>query len=158
MSTPTGTARSTPVGNMLDDGYQSLITFEADPDISIWEKTTKPPGVDGGDPIPISTMHNVTLRTFAPRGLRTMTGGGMTVAYDPRCLPQIIALINVETTITQHFPDGTGWAYYGFLQTFEPGDLQEGEQPEATCVIGVTNVDPATGEEEDPNYDTTPGT
>ena len=158
MSAPTPVVRQTPVGEKLKDGYQSLIAFAADPDISIWEKTVQPPGLDGGDPVDNTTMHNTSLRTSAPRGLKTMTNSQMTVAYDPQCLLQLLALINVETTITVAFPDGSAWSFYGFLQSFEPAENEEGTQPEATCVIVPTNTDPTTGEEEEPIYTAELGT
>lgn len=150
MTAPSPTTRVTPAGRMLEDGYQSLITFAADPDVAFWEKTVQPPGVDGGEKIDVTTMHNVNLRTYAPRNLAEMTDSQFTAAYDPRVLPQILALRNVPTTITIQFPNGDSWAYYGFLQKFEPGELTEGEQPEATVTISPTNRDPLTGEEEDP--------
>jgi hypothetical protein len=53
------------------------------------------------------------------------------------------ALINNETTITVHFPDGSTLAFYGYLKTFEPQEMTEGEQPEAECEFVVTNWDPA---------------
>lgn len=154
MSAPTHTTRVEPTGSRLDDGYRTLITFAVDPDIKIWEKTVTPPGFDGGDPINTTTMHNDDLRTFSPRALSTMTGSKMTVAYDPAAYPQIQAIINVATTVTVAFPNGTKLSFYGFLQTFETGDMAEGAQPEATCVIGVTNQDPSSGAEENPVYGT----
>lgn len=152
------TARSTPVGVRLDDGFSTLIAFAADPDISLWEKTVKPPGLDGGEAVQTSTMHNVTYRTTAPRQLKTLTPCTMTVAYDPQVYDQIISLINVETTITCHFADGSTLDFYGFLQNFEPGECAEGAQPEATCTITPTNVVPGTSTEASFNYKTASGT
>lgn len=158
MAAPTPTTRSTPVGIKLDDGFSSKITFAADPDISFWEKTLQPPGVDGGDAVETTTMHNVTYRTMGPRQLKTLTNSSSVVAYDPAVLTQIIALINVRTTITVTFPDGSTWAYYGFLKSFEPSDLQEGEQPEATVEIVPTNFDPTNKVEAGPALASVAGT
>lgn len=146
------TARSTPVGVRLDDGFSTKIAFEANPDVSIWEKTVKPPGMDGGEAVPTSTMFNTSYRTFAPRTLKTLTPVSMTVAYDPRCYDQLLALINVKTSITVHFPDGSTLGFYGFLQNFEPNECAEGAQPEATCTITPTNTHPTTGAEVAADY------
>ena len=140
-------SRSTPAGKLLKDGYQTLIAMSLDADISFWEKTVQPPGLDGGDEIDITTMHNDTLRTRAPRSLATMTNMQSTVAYDPRLFDQILAVLNVEQTFTVIFPNGDKLSFYGFLKNFEPQEVSEGEQPEANITIVPTNRDPDTGAE-----------
>lgn len=149
-------ARLTPVGRKLDDGHPTKIAFAADPDVSFWEKSVTAPGVDGGDAIDTTTMHNVVMRTMASRALKTLTSLELTVAYDPQVYDQIIALTNVEGLITVHFPDSSTLDFYGFLQNFEPDELVEGEQPEATVTITPTNVNPSDGSEALPNYTPAP--
>lgn len=154
----TTTVRSAPVGVKLGDGYQTLIAFDADPDVSFWEKTVQPPGADGGPPVDITTMHNVTYEQQASQALKKMTDGTMKVAYDPLVLDQIIALVNVEGPITCKFPNDDTWDYYGFLQKFIPDPLVRGQQPEATITVCCTCTDPDTGAEVGPNYKTSSGT
>lgn len=138
------TTRQTPVGAFLEDGYQSLITFAADPDVSLWEKSVTPGGIDGGDKIPTTTQHNSAWRTYAARQLKEMTDGGITCAYDVQVYTQIIALVNVETLITVTFPDGSTMDAYGYLKSFVPGALEEGSPPEAEVVVVFTNRHPTT--------------
>lgn len=152
------TARQTPVGIKMGDGYQSLIAFASDPDISFWEKAVKPPGIDGGEAVENTTMHNTAWRTMSPRALKTLTPATVRAAYDPVVLDQIYALINVEGLITVHFPNNDTLDFYGYLQKFEPGDLVEGTQPEATITIVPTNTNPSTGAEVAPNYISATGT
>lgn len=152
------TTRSTPVGTKIDDGFSTLIAFAADPDVSFWEKTVKPPGIDGGDAIETTTMHNTTWRTMAARQLKTMTNITGTCAYDPVVYDQIVALCNVEGEFTVHFPNGDTLDVYGYLKSFEPQDNEEGSQPEANFEIVCTNVNPTTGAEVAPNYITAAGT
>lgn len=140
----TTTTRSTPVGVPLDDGYSTKIALANDPDISFWEKTVKPPGLDGGDAIDTTTMHNSTYRTFASRALSTMTDITITAAWDPQCYDSVLAQINVEQSITVHFPNGDRLDLYGFLRTFEPQDHVEGTHPEVNLTITPTNQDPTT--------------
>ncbi len=154
----TPTARQTPSGIHLEDGHGTLVTFAADPDVSLWEKNVTPPGVDGGDAIEQTTMHNTTWRPMAPRQLKTLTEFEMTCAYDPGVITQLVSLINVETTVTVTFNDGTTWAFYGFLKSFEPEELSEGEQPTASCTVVPTNRDPTTGAESGPVIASVPGT
>ena len=145
-----------PDGIHLDDGYQTLISFAVNPQASFWEKSVKPPGMDGGDPIDTTTMHNQTWRTMAPRQLVSMTELNLTVAYDPvlydaaTVAGSALNLLNQKTTVNVTFPDGSVLAFYGFMRSFDPTPLEEGAQPEATMVVVVTNQDPSTGEEEDP--------
>jgi len=106
--------------------------------------------LDGGDAIETSTMHNSTYRTFLARSLITLGETSITVAYDPDVYDEIIGIINVNTSISVHFPDGSTLTFYGYLRTFEPGDNTEGEQPEATITVQPTNYDPANNLEAGP--------
>lgn len=155
---PTPTTRQTPGGIHLEDGHSTKITIAADPDVSLWEKTVTPPGVDGGDAIEQTTMHNTTWRPMAPRQLKTLTEVSFTAAYDPDAYNQLVTLINRETTITIRFPDGSTLAFYGFLKSFEPNEMSEGEQPDANCTITPTNADPTTGAESGPVLTSVAGT
>jgi hypothetical protein len=154
MTAPTPTTRGTPTGTMLENGYQSLITFEDNATIGLYEKTTTPAGLEGGDKIDITTMHNTDYKTYAAQALSEMSDGQMTVGYDPSQLTAINTLINEAQVITQTFSDGSSWCYYGYLKSFTPAQLANGTHPEATCVIVTTNRDPdATGvAEEAPVY------
>lgn len=150
MAAPATTARVTPAGIKLDDGYSTQLAFSLDDNISFWEKTVQPPGVDGGDPIPTSTMHNTTYRTFAPSALISLTPCNTTAAYDPEVYNQIIAITNRRGSVTVHFPDGSTLDFYGYLRTFEPQDHAEGDPPEANIEIQPTNWDPTNNVEAAP--------
>lgn len=147
---PTTTPRVTPTGIKIDDGHSTKIAFSRNPDINFWEKTVTPPGIDGGDAIDTTTMHNVTWRTFSPRKLKTLTEMKTEVQYDPIAYDELRDLINVEDSITVTFPDGSTLSFFGYLKSFEPGELSEGEPPMATITIQPTNQDPTTGAEAAP--------
>ena len=142
MAAPEPTTRGTPGGIKLPDGFSTKITLSSDTDISFWEKEVTPPGLDGGEPVEQTTMHNDTLRTFRPRSLSTMTECSCSAAYDPDAYDEILAIINTNLTITVTFSDGSTLAFFGYLRTFTPGALVEGEQPLADIVIQPTNYDP----------------
>jgi hypothetical protein len=155
---PAAGVRVTPAGLKLEDGFSTKITVALDTDISFWEKSVKPCGFDGGDAIETTTMHNVKLRTMAPRQLKTLTQMTCTAAYDPDVFNQIYEIINRKTTITVRFPDGSTLAFFGYVKSFEPNDMSEGNFPEATVTIVPTNVDPTTGAEADPVLTSVAGT
>lgn len=141
MAAPTPTVRVTPGGIMLKDGYRTLITFSRDTDVSLWEKKVTPFGLDGRESIDQTTMWNNDYVTKAPRSLVDTTDGSMTCSYDPAVYTQLVAMLNVEQTITYTVSDGTTVAVYGYLQKFEPQEMEEGTQPEAKVTIVHTNWD-----------------
>ena len=158
MAAPTPVARGTPAGLKLKDGQFTKLTFNDLPTLSVWEKAVKPPGIDGGDPIPQTTHHNVYWRTTAPRALRTLTQSTIKVAYDPNMVNQLESQVNREQGLTVTFPDGSTLAFFGFLKSVEFDDLVEGEQPEATIQIEPTNWDPVNDVEAGPVLTSVAGT
>jgi len=141
MAAPTPTARVTPTGIKLKDGYPVKITFSLDTNIEIWEKSVQPPGIVIGDKIDQTTQHNEDYETFAPPALKSLTDGGGTCAYDPAVLASMEAIIGLEQTITYTFPDGTTWAIYGYVAEWTPDALERGSQPEANFKVVFTNWD-----------------
>lgn len=158
MTAPVAGSRTTPGGIPLRDGHPTKIAFAADPDVSFWEKTVKPPALDGGDPIDLTTMHNTTYRTNGPRALLTLGEVSVTAEYDPNVYNNIIALINVETTVTILFADGSTLAFFGFLRTFDPQEISEGNPPLASISITPTNWDPVAHVEAGPVLTSAAGT
>jgi len=149
MTAPTATNRVAPVGTHLKDGYQSLVTFAADPNVSLWEtEIGSPDGDDGGDPVDLTTMHNTTRMTKGARGLIDTENGSMTCGYATTARAQCRALINVETVITVTFADGTQTADYGYMKSFKPTGLTNGEMPLADVEFVFTGRDTSGNEEE----------
>jgi hypothetical protein len=146
----TTTARGTPEGEYLRDGFRTLIAFEDDPTVSFWEQTVQPPGIDGGDKIDITTMHNDDWRTFAARSLKTLTEISGTCLYDPGVYESILDLINKNGWITVHFPDESTLDFVGYLKDFIPAALVEGTPPTANYTIVPTNE--LNGSEVEPEY------
>ena len=131
MAAPSTTARVTPSGVKLTDGYRSTMAFARAPNIGFWEMTVKPPGMDGGDKIDTTTMLNDQWRTSDARALVTLTDSTIRVAYDPNMYNDIREkLLNQPGSVTVHFPDGSTLDFYGFLGKFEPSELKEGEMPQ----------------------------
>lgn len=146
------TERSAPGGTMLKDGYQTLVAFSLDADISFWEKSVTPPGLDMGELIDQTTMHNTEVMTFAERALFRVTDTQLRAAWDPILYNQLLAIRGQVGTITVHFSDGSTLDFFGTLKSAQPAEMGEGAQPEISIVLGSTNVDPADGSETVPNY------
>jgi hypothetical protein len=141
MGAPATTAITTPAGIKLCDGFASLVMFAADTDISLWVKSVTPPSVDGGDSIDITDMHNTTFRTMCARSLLTLGELSFTAAFDPDAYDETITIINLNDSITVHFPDLSTLDFWGFLRMFEPQEMSEGDQPVANCTVTATNFD-----------------
>jgi len=122
----------------LEDGFSTTISIGGS-GVTFWEVSVTPPGIDGGEPIDQTTMHNATFMTFAPQSLFTLTAASAEGAYDPAIYPAILSVINVESLITVNFPDTSTYAFWGFMKSFAPGALTKGAQPRATFTIAITN-------------------
>ena len=160
MAAPTpASAVGTPAGIKLDNGHAMRIVFARNTTFSLWEKSVKPPTLDGGDPIDTTTMRNVLWRTKGPRALIDTGEMALTCAYDPNSYNQARELLNQRDTITVFFPDGSTLAFYGYLSKFEPNDNPgDGEQPEASVTIIPTNFDHVNKVEAGPVLTTVAGT
>lgn len=158
MAAPSPTVRVSPSGIKLRDGFSSLVTFATDADISLWEMEVTPPGVDGGPAIPQTTMHNDDFETFAAQQLKTMTESGFKFAYDPAVYDELFALVNVPTTITKQYNDGSTLAFYGYLRQVQFDPLVKGTQPTGTATIQPTNYDHVNNVEAGPVMTSVSGT
>lgn len=140
MAAPSPTVRQTPVGLKLRDGFRSLVTFAADPDLSLWEMESTPGGYDNGEKINTTTFWE-DVRTFAPRAQNEVTDGAIVAAYDPAVETQLQALVGREDTITHTLRDGSTVAAYGYLKSAVKSSHQDGQMPTIQCVIVYTNWD-----------------
>lgn len=148
MAAPTPTARGTPAGIPLREGFHAKITLAANTTISFWEKTVDPPGLDGGPPIDQTTQFNTLYRTKWPRTLIDVNAINIPdAAYDPNLYTQVLTIINTNTVITVSFQDGSTLAFYGYLQSFNPNPQREGEQPSCSLVFVPTNMDSSYAEQ-----------
>lgn len=158
MAAPSPTVRVAPTGIKLRDGFSSLVTFATDSNINLWEMEVTPPGVDGGPAIPQTTMHNTAWETFAAQALKTLTESSFKFAYDPAAYDEINALVNVATTITKQFKDGSTLAFYGYLRQVQFDPLVKGSQPTGTATVQPTNYDHVNNVEAGPVMTSVAGT
>ena len=121
------------------DGQGAAISFAADTDVLFYEKSVTPPSIEGGGEINITNHANAGYRTKAAKTLKEMGPTSLTVQYDPAVLPEIAALVNVNTVITLTFPDDQTWTFPGFMNSFVPGPLVDGEEPTAEITIVASN-------------------
>lgn len=144
MADPVATGRNNPFdagGRPIPNGYQALVAFSEQPSLLVFEKAVTPPGWDGLEPIDITTMYNVRSRTKAPRHLIEAQNGSMRVGYDMDAWVTVDNLINQNQNITAWLPDGTSYAFWGWLKTWIPQEMEDGIFPEAEMEIVQSNWD-----------------
>lgn len=125
----------------MDDGFSTTITFSEDSEVVLYEKNVTPPGVDGGGEIDTTTMRNAIWRTKQPKKLINLSPASLTVAYDTDAYDNITGMINTNQEITVTFPDDATLVFWGWINTFMPGEITEGEQPTAEVEIIPSNHD-----------------
>ncbi len=128
--------------NRLDDGFATTISLANG--TTLFEKSVTPPGLDGGGAIDTTNMRNTLYRTMSPKSLITLSECSVTVAYDPAAYTTLIGSLNTNQIITVTFPDASTIAFWGWLNSFTPGENTEGEQPTAEITIIPSNRDNAT--------------
>jgi hypothetical protein len=143
------------VPNKLRDGHGTKVAFTSTL-TKLEEVEVTPPGMEGGEPVDQTTMRNVKWRTSASRRLRTLTPMTLTAAYDPSALSELVDLINApDELITVEYPDGSTYAFWGYIQNFSPEGLSEGNRPQASVTIVPTNLN-GSGVETDPVFTPAP--
>lgn len=142
VTAPTPTARQSPTGTLLREGFKTVITFATNPTISIWESTVKASGYDSGEAIDTTTQHNVEWVTKAPPKLKESTDISGSAGYDPDAKAAIRGQVGKEQIITVQHPDASTDAVYGYLSKVEFPEYKRKEFPMLTYTIVVTNWDP----------------
>lgn len=140
-----------PSGKKIDDGFPTKLSFAVTPNIGLWAKQVTPPGWEGGGPNDTTTMENTRLRTRAPKKLLTMSDATLTCAYDPAAYNDMLTMAQVNQLVTTHFADGSTLAWYGWIDSFKPNEVKEGEQPTAQVMVCPSNQN-ADGVETNPVY------
>lgn len=143
MASPTTQTRGTPSGIYLKRGGPGCkMTFAGDTDLTIYEVTVKPWGVDGGDPINITTQWNTEVVTKAEQRLKEITDGQITFAYDPTSWIEGYGQVNTNNSTTFLWPEGSTLDVWGYLKDLDYDPLSREEMPMGTATVVATNWDP----------------
>lgn len=135
----------------LQDGFVSRITFSADDTVEVKSISAKPPGFAGSGGISQTTMENVQWMTQLPGALIKVSDMTEVVAYAPAAFVKIAAMMLVNQLIGWEWPNGKFGSLWGWIETFEPGELTIGGKPTGTVTILVSCIDD-TGAEIGPSH------
>lgn len=164
MAAPSTTAIATPSGIPLHEGYRAIIVFARLPTASFWVRTVKPPGVTKGEPIDITTQHNVEHTTKAEAALKEWTNAQVVASFDPNLYNNIknsllgSRLASANGSVTIHFPDGSTLDFFGWGNNFDFSAFERLNKPEVTFDVVVSNFDPANDVEAGPVLTSVSGT
>jgi hypothetical protein len=130
----------------LQDGFSTTISFSDNPTILLDEVEITPPGIEGGGEISQTSMNNTAWRTSAPKSLKTLANSEISAGYGADTYGEIVAMLQTNQLITVTFPDGSTIVFWGWLDTFVPDALVEGERPTASLTIIPSNLDASNAE------------
>lgn len=136
--------------NILKDGHKTTITIQG---ISYGAlrfeiKRIKPPGMDGRGPIDTTTMDNDAVATFEAKKLYRITDCTLVVAYADNTIGQVGgSFINKNGAFVVAFPTGVTQSYRGYVNSFEPNEHVEGEQPTANMTLVSTSSTSVPGQQ-----------
>lgn len=133
------TARTAPTGIPMINGFKTTIAFAANAAVKFWEETVAPPGFDGGEKVEMTSMLNISDRTYAAQVLKTLTDTNITAFWVPALYTDIVALINTNGWITVHLPDLSNIRFVGYLQSAIPQAHTNNSPPKIDIKINVTN-------------------
>jgi hypothetical protein len=119
------------------DGTGAQISFGG---ANLQEVSISPPSVTGGGALEVTTHRNGTWRTKAPKTLKDLGEVSFSAVYDPAEFNTTgLGKVNVNQSITVTFPDTSTLVFYGFIDSFTPGEITPGELPTVDVTIVVTN-------------------
>lgn len=137
----------------LLDGFSTTLTFSADASsaVVLAEKEVTPPPLALGE-IDQTTMRNVHWRTKSAKALVDVGVATFVAAYETHAYKNIVNMLGTIQVITVHFPDTSTLAFEGWIDSFKPNRLVEGQQPTAEVTIVAGNQATKGGSTTAPTY------
>jgi hypothetical protein len=132
---------------ILKDGHRTTISIPGAGTnlqaVFLEVKRVKPFGLDQRGGIDTTSMLNDTHVTEEPKKLKAVTPLTLMCSYGgSRTLAALNALMGLILEITVNWPDGQVTRVQGFINTVEPQEVSEGEQPMVSVEIRAANVLP----------------
>ena len=119
------------------DGVGTTIEFETSALVLRMVRITPPP-ISGGDKMDHTALGNKAWKTAAPRTLKELGEGSFEAFFDTSKWASAPVNINQEIKIV--YPDGTYHSFWGYLGSFEPGEVVEGDYAKCTGTLVGTNL------------------
>jgi len=124
------------LANIVMDGQSTTISLGA---TTLQEVSISPPSVSSGGEIDVTTMQNSAWRTKAPKKLHELGEVSFSALYDPAQIGTYLSGVGSNQAITITFADASTLVFYGWVDSFAPSELSEGEAPTVDVTIIVSN-------------------
>lgn len=124
------------LANIVMDGQSTTISVGS---ATLQEVSISPPSISSGGEIDVTTMSNTAWRTKAPKKLHELGEVSFSALYDPAQIGTHLTSVGTNQAITITFADATTLVFYGWVDSFSPSEISEGEAPTADVTIIVSN-------------------
>ncbi len=124
--------------NIVIDGHSTKIDLGGQ---TLQEITISPPSIGSGGEIEVSSMDNDNWRSKAPKKLHECGEVSFSALYDPAEIGTYLAGVGVNKLIKITFANGDTLKFYGWVDSFSPSEISEGEAPTVDLTIIVSNQD-----------------
>lgn len=124
------------LSNIVMDGHATTISLGS---ATLQEVSISPPSISSGGAIEVTTMQNTNWRTKAPKKLHELGEVSFSALYDPALIGTYLSGVGSNQAITITFADTSTLVFYGWVDSFSPSEVTEGEAPTADVTIVVSN-------------------
>tara|TARA_R110000765_G_scaffold288759_2_gene384959 strand:+ start:629 stop:1063 length:435 start_codon:yes stop_codon:yes gene_type:complete len=122
--------------NIVMDGQSTTISVGS---ATLQVISISPPAVQSGGEIDVTTMSNGTWRTKSPKKLHELGEVSFSALYDPAQIGTHLTSVGTNQQITITFADATTLVFDGWVDSFAPSEISEGEAPTVDVTIIVSN-------------------
>lgn len=124
------------LANIVMDGQSTTISLGS---ATLQEVSVSPPSITSGGEIDVTTMSNSAWRTKAPKKLHELGEVSFSALYDPAQIGTHLTGVGVNKEVTITFADTTTLVFWGWVDSFSPSEISEGEAPTADVTIIISN-------------------
>jgi len=122
--------------DIVMDGQSTTISLDS---ATLQVISLSPPSISSGGEIDVTTMDNADWRTKAPKKLHELGEVSFSALYDPAQIGTHLSGVGVNKSIVITFADATTLTFYGWVDSFSPSEISEGEAPTVDVTIIVSN-------------------
>ena len=122
--------------SIIVDGQSTTIDLG---NSTLQEITVSPPSISSGGEIDVTSMDNGNWRSKAPKKLHESGEVSFSALYDPAHIGTYLSDVGRNKFITITFANGDTLKFYGWVDSFSPSEISEGEAPTVDVTIIVSN-------------------
>ena len=126
------------LSTIVTDGHATTIDLGS---TTLQEVSISPNSISSGGEIDVTSMDNDDWRTKAPKKLHESGEVSFSAIYDPAQIGTYLSDVGRNKLIKITFANGDTLEFYGWVDSFSPSEISEGEVPTVDVTIIVSNQD-----------------